>query len=94
MAACNPPAMPCCVDTFPQEKQGQAMTMFGLAALLAPVVGPTLGGYSPVAFSAGSSASGDPFLRVQTLLILFVLGLSGLIYQQLPLRNPLTLSGR
>jgi MFS transporter, DHA2 family, multidrug resistance protein len=31
----------------------------------------------------------DPFLRVQTLLILFVLGLSGLIYQQLPLRNPL-----
>jgi hypothetical protein len=32
---------------------------------------------------------GDPFLRVQTLLILFVLGLSGLIYQQLPLGNPL-----
>jgi MFS family permease len=29
---------------FPREKQGTAMTLFGLAALLAPVVGPTLGG--------------------------------------------------
>ena len=33
------------LDAFPQEKQGQAMTIFGTAALLAPVVGPTLGGY-------------------------------------------------
>jgi DHA2 family multidrug resistance protein len=33
------------LDAFPPEKQGAAMTMFGLAALLAPVVGPTLGGY-------------------------------------------------
>ena len=33
------------LDAFPQEKQGQAMTIFGMAALLAPVVGPTLGGY-------------------------------------------------
>jgi DHA2 family multidrug resistance protein len=33
------------LDAFPREKQGTAMTMFGLAALLAPVVGPTLGGY-------------------------------------------------
>src|ERR1700733_3578485 len=33
------------LDAFPQEKQGQAMTVFGLAALLAPVVGPTLGGF-------------------------------------------------
>jgi DHA2 family multidrug resistance protein len=32
---------------------------------------------------------GDPFFRVQTLLILFVLGLGGLIYHELPLRNPL-----
>ena len=30
---------------FPPEKQGTAMTLFGIAALLAPVVGPTLGGY-------------------------------------------------
>jgi MFS transporter, DHA2 family, multidrug resistance protein len=33
------------LDAFPPEKQGTAMTLFGLAALLAPVLGPTLGGY-------------------------------------------------
>ena len=33
------------LDAFPPEKQGAAQTMFGIAALLAPVVGPTLGGY-------------------------------------------------
>ena len=33
------------LDAFPPEKQGTAQTLFGIAALLAPVVGPTLGGY-------------------------------------------------
>ena len=33
------------LDAFPKEKQGAAMTVFGIAALLAPVVGPTLGGF-------------------------------------------------
>jgi len=33
------------LDAFPPEKQGAAMTLFGIAALIAPVVGPTLGGY-------------------------------------------------
>src|SRR5438445_5768302 len=33
------------LDSFPPEKQGSAMTMFGVAALIAPVVGPTLGGW-------------------------------------------------
>src|SRR5277367_95075 len=33
------------IDNFPPEKQGTAMTIFGIAALTAPVVGPTLGGY-------------------------------------------------
>ena len=33
------------LDSFPTEKQGAAQTLFGVAALLAPVVGPTLGGY-------------------------------------------------
>lgn len=33
------------LDAFPPEKQGGAMTVFGLAALVGPVVGPTLGGY-------------------------------------------------
>ncbi len=33
------------LDAFPREKQGIAQTIFGIAALIAPVVGPTLGGY-------------------------------------------------
>ncbi len=39
------------LDSFPPEKQGAAMTMFGVAALLAPVVGPTLGGYLTVNYN-------------------------------------------
>src|SRR5579864_2189390 len=33
------------LDAFPPEKQGVAMTLFGFAALIAPIVGPTLGGW-------------------------------------------------
>lgn len=33
------------VDTFPREKQGAAQALFGISALVAPVLGPTLGGY-------------------------------------------------
>jgi DHA2 family multidrug resistance protein len=142
------------LDAFPVEKQGAAMTIFGVAALLAPVVGPTLGGYItdnygwrwifllnvPVGLSAlflcraivfdpeylrserarqrgrneafdtvglcllsGTMVSwevllskgqewdwwGDPFLRVQTLLVLFVVGLYCLIRRELRLTNPL-----
>lgn len=33
------------IDSFPPEKQGAAMTLFGLAAMIAPIVGPTLGGW-------------------------------------------------
>src|SRR5881227_3167481 len=39
------------LDSFPPEKQGQAQTMFGVAALLAPVVGPFLGGYLTVNYN-------------------------------------------
>jgi MFS transporter, DHA2 family, multidrug resistance protein len=39
------------LDAFPPEKQGVAMTLFGLAALLAPVVGPTLGGWITDSYS-------------------------------------------
>src|SRR6476646_225415 len=38
------------LDAYPPEKQGAAQTMFGVAALLAPVVGPTLGGYLTVQY--------------------------------------------
>ena len=33
------------LDEFPPEKQGTAMTLFGLAAIIAPIIGPTLGGW-------------------------------------------------
>jgi MFS transporter, DHA2 family, multidrug resistance protein len=33
------------IDAFPPERQGAAMTVFAMAALLAPVFGPTLGGF-------------------------------------------------
>jgi len=142
------------LDTFPPEKQGAAMTMFSIAALLAPVVGPTLGGYItdnygwrwifylnlPVGIAAlvfcravvfdppylreeqkAARARGgrfdtlglcllsvtmvcwevmlskgqewdwleDPFLRVQTLLGLFLLCGSCLVWREMKIRNPL-----
>jgi DHA2 family multidrug resistance protein len=142
------------LDAFPREKQGQAMTVFGIAALLAPVVGPTLGGFITdnygwrwifylnvpvgllalgmcysvvvdpdylkenrikmrkahqafdtlglcllsitmvcweVMLSKGQEWDwlGDPFWRVQTLLILFALCLGALIYRELKIKNPL-----
>src|SRR3954449_12270492 len=33
------------LDSFPPEKQGAAQTMFGVAALVGPIVGPTVGGW-------------------------------------------------
>src|SRR5215471_5560134 len=39
------------LDAFPVERQGMAMTLFGLAALIAPVVGPTLGGWITESYS-------------------------------------------
>lgn len=140
------------LDTFPPEKQGTAMTLFGMAALLAPVVGPTLGGYITdnygwrwifylnvpvgllalflcqalvvdpeylraeqtkvrgrrfdtlglcllsvtmvsweILLSKGQEWDwlGDPFFRVQTLAVLFGLGLAGLVYRELRIANPL-----
>lgn len=32
-------------ETFPPEKQGQAMGMYGLAVMIGPAIGPTLGGW-------------------------------------------------
>ncbi len=32
-------------ETFPREKQGMAMAMYGMGVVFAPVVGPTLGGW-------------------------------------------------
>jgi DHA2 family multidrug resistance protein len=142
------------LDAFPKEKQGAAQTVFGIAALLAPVVGPTLGGYitdnygwrwvfyinvpvgllalvmchavvfDPDYLKAQSAEArrqnrafdtlglsllaltmisweiilskgqewdwfGDPFFRVQTLALLFVVGLVCLIVRELRYDNPL-----
>jgi MFS transporter, DHA2 family, multidrug resistance protein len=141
------------LDSFPPEKQGAAMTMFGVAALLGPIVGPTLGGWlvdtyewrwiffinlpvgvfgfllcyallddpdylkqhraelkkQPLNFdtiglgllalvmaswevmlSKGQEWDwlGDPFWRVQTLMIVFVLGFGGLIYREMRFASP------
>ena len=141
------------LDAFPREKQGVAMTLFGLAALLAPVIGPTLGGWLtdeyqwrwvflinvPIGLGAFAGCYfllrdpdylmrertelrrrpfhfdsiglsllvvvmvswevmlskgqewdwlGDPFWRVQTLAILFTVGLAGLIFWELRSPNP------
>jgi len=141
------------LDAFPQEKQGAAMTLFGFAALIAPVLGPTLGGWitdnyswrwtfyinvpigilalagcyallqdpeylraqraelkkQPLRFDAiglglllitmacwevllskGQEWDwlGDPFWRVQTLLILFLAALGGLIFREMRHRSP------
>ncbi len=38
------------MDSFPPEKQGTAMSVFGIAALIGPIVGPTLGGWLVVNF--------------------------------------------
>ena len=142
------------LDAFPRERQGAAMTLFGLAALIAPVLGPTLGGwitdhYSwrwvffinvPVGILAFAACYtvledpdylkveqaelkrqpfqfdvtglvllvitvlcwevvlskgqewdwlGDPFWRVQTLLILFAAALSGFIYWEMRQSHPM-----
>jgi DHA2 family multidrug resistance protein len=142
------------LDAFPREKQGAAMSLFGIAALLAPVVGPTLGGYITdnydwrwifylnipvgllalvfcnavvkdpaylqaervkmraqrrpfdtlgltllsltmvcweVMLSKGQEWDwlNDPFYRVQTLLVLFLLGLITLVFRELRIANPL-----
>jgi DHA2 family multidrug resistance protein len=142
------------LDSFPPEKQGAAMTMFSVAALLAPVVGPTLGGYitdnygwrwifylnlpvglialafcravvfDPPYLKAEQAAAraakkpfdtvglcllsvtmvcwevmlskgqewdwlGDPFLRIQTLLTLFLCCGAGLVWREMRIRNPL-----
>src|SRR5262245_39806873 len=142
------------LDAFPKEKQGAAQAVFGMAALFAPVVGPTLGGFItdhynwrwifyinvPVGFLALMMCNalvfdpdylktqtidarkarrpfdtlgltllaltkvswevllskgqewdwfGDPFLRIQTLALLFVAGLIGLIVRETHHTNPL-----
>ena len=41
----QPLAQAILLETFPREKHGQAMAVYGLGILLAPILGPTLGGW-------------------------------------------------
>ncbi len=41
----QPLAQAILLETFPREKHGQAMAAFGVGILLAPILGPTLGGW-------------------------------------------------
>ena len=43
--ALQPTAQSILFETFPPEKRGQAMALFGLGAMVGPAIGPTLGGY-------------------------------------------------
>ncbi len=43
--ALQPTAQSILFESFPKEKRGQAMAIFGLGAMVGPAVGPTLGGY-------------------------------------------------
>jgi DHA2 family multidrug resistance protein len=142
------------MDSFPPEKQGVAMSMFSIAALIGPIVGPTLGGWLVVNYdwrwifyinvpvgllaliscyflvkdpdylqqeraelrrkpfnfdyiglgllaiimaswetilSKGQEWDwvGDPFWRVQTLMILLVLGFGLLVFREMRISNPI-----
>ena len=39
------------LDTFPREKHGQAMAMWGVGIMVAPILGPTLGGFLTDSYS-------------------------------------------
>jgi len=43
--ALQPTAQAILFETYPPEKRGQAMAIFGLGAMVGPAIGPTLGGY-------------------------------------------------
>ena len=49
--ALQPMSQAILVETFPREKQGMAMAIFGMGVVLAPVIGPTLGGWLTDDFS-------------------------------------------
>ncbi|HEV8134126.1 MAG TPA: DHA2 family efflux MFS transporter permease subunit [Pyrinomonadaceae bacterium] len=43
--ALQPIAQAVLMESFPQEKRGQAMAVFGMGVVVAPIIGPTLGGW-------------------------------------------------
>ena len=49
--ALQPIAQAILIESFPPEKQGQALGLYALGVVLAPVIGPALGGYLTDAIS-------------------------------------------
>ncbi len=49
--ALQPMSQSILLESFPEEKRGQAMALFGLGVVVAPILGPTLGGYLTDAYS-------------------------------------------
>jgi DHA2 family multidrug resistance protein len=47
----QPLAQSILLESFPPEKQGKAMAMFGVGTVVAPVIGPTLGGWITDSYS-------------------------------------------
>lgn len=50
-AALGPLSQTIMMDTFPPEKRGQVMGIWGMGVMLGPILGPTLGGYLTDAFT-------------------------------------------
>src|SRR5664280_778938 len=51
--ALQPVSQAILVESFPREKQGMAMAVYGMGVVVAPVIGPTLGGWITDNFSWG-----------------------------------------
>jgi len=49
--ALQPIAQSILIESFPKEKRGMAMAMFGMCVVVAPVIGPTLGGWITDSYS-------------------------------------------
>src|ERR687883_1079310 len=49
--ALQPIAQSVLLESFPPEKRGQAMAVFGLGIVVAPIIGPTLGGWITDSYS-------------------------------------------
>src|ERR1700688_424676 len=49
--ALQPMSQAILVENFPREKQGMAMAVYGMGVVVAPVIGPTLGGWITDSFS-------------------------------------------
>jgi len=50
-AALSPLAQATLLDTYPRQRHGQAMAIYGMGLMVGPILGPTLGGYLTESYS-------------------------------------------